>query len=77
MAGWLHKLRAHPATAHTHNTALDRKTGVSTAEKDDMDVDAGRGVDVDGRPAMEIDAANVMAVLRDFDRRFISESTPG
>lgn len=24
----------------------------------------------DGRPAMEIDAANVMAVLRDFDRRF-------
>ena len=24
----------------------------------------------EGRPAMEIDAANVMAVLRDFDRRF-------
>lgn len=27
---------------------------------------------VEGRPAMEIDAANVMAVLKDFDRRFVS-----
>lgn len=25
---------------------------------------------VEGRPALEIDAANVMAVLKDFDRRF-------
>jgi hypothetical protein len=29
-----------------------------------------RGTNVEGRPALEIDAANVMAVLRDFDRRF-------
>lgn len=28
------------------------------------------GVEVEGRPAMEIDAANVMAVLKEFDRRF-------
>ncbi|OCT45860.1 bZIP transcription factor HapX [Cladophialophora carrionii] len=28
------------------------------------------GTNVEGRPALEIDAANVMAVLRDFDRRF-------
>ncbi|KAJ9617173.1 hypothetical protein H2200_000894 [Cladophialophora chaetospira] len=28
------------------------------------------GSNVEGRPALEIDAANVMAVLRDFDRRF-------
>jgi hypothetical protein len=25
---------------------------------------------LEGRPAMEIDAANVMSVLKDFDRRF-------
>ena len=28
------------------------------------------GVEQKGRPAMEIDAANVMAVLKDLDRRF-------
>jgi hypothetical protein len=26
---------------------------------------------LEGRPAMEIDAANVMSVLKDFDRRFV------
>ena len=53
-------------------TALSRHTGYEKATGDMASwmpkLHANTGTE--GRPAMEIDAANVMAVLKDFDRRF-------
>jgi hypothetical protein len=66
MAGWLPRL--HPMTLQ-HRTAGDGGSGVAQQGRD-RDGGGGEGVSVEGRPAMEIDAANVMAVLRGFDRRF-------
>jgi bZIP transcription factor/Minimal binding motif of Hap4 for binding to Hap2/3/5 len=63
MGRWLPKL--HPTSCISTSTSTsddNRNTRNATGEHE---------VESQGRPAMEIDAANVMAVLRDFDRRFI------
>ena len=72
MARWLPRL--HPTTPHLISPDMDDRNGDTTLEQG-----GGRCItaadashDVQGRPAMEIDAANVMSVLRDFDRRFSS-----
>jgi hypothetical protein len=52
-----------------HRTAGDGGSGVAQQGRD-RDGGGGERVSVEGRPAMEVDAANVMAVLREFDRRF-------
>lgn len=54
-------------------TALSRHRGYEEASGDMaswMPKLHANSTNTDGRPAMEIDAANVMAVLKDFDRRF-------
>jgi len=54
-------------------TALSRHAGYEQASGDMaswMPKLQANPASTDGRPAMEIDAANVMAVLKDFDRRF-------
>ncbi|KAJ9661558.1 hypothetical protein H2198_001938 [Neophaeococcomyces mojaviensis] len=54
-------------------TALSRHSGYEQASNDMaswMPKLHASPASTEGRPAMEIDAANVMAVLKDFDRRF-------
>ncbi len=74
MARWLPKLHPTPAIQAGHvGSASERKTrSNATAADGDVSVPRNRGTGtvVEGRPALEIDAANVMAVLREFDRRF-------
>lgn len=71
MASWLPKLHAVETTTVTFTTDSSGKaTGDAIEPEIGGGVGTSRPVGVEGRPAMEIDAANVMAVLKEFDRRF-------
>lgn len=54
-------------TALSRHSAYERATGDMASWMPKLHANP---TSVEGRPAMEIDAANVMAVLKDFDRRF-------
>lgn len=74
MARWLPRLHATPAIQADHIGSSSEWQAGSNGSAAGVDVtvpgNGGGGVIVEGRPALEIDAANVMAVLREFDRRF-------
>ncbi|KAK5101019.1 hypothetical protein LTS08_004625 [Lithohypha guttulata] len=54
-------------TALSRHSAYDQASGDMASWMPKLQASS---VSVEGRPAMEIDAANVMSVLKDFDRRF-------
>ncbi len=76
MARWLPKLHPTPAIQAGHVGSASATEGMTRSNASAADghvsvpKNGGAGVVVEGRPALEIDAANVMAVLREFDRRF-------
>ncbi len=74
MARWLPKLHPTSAFQAGHVGSASERQLKSNASATDGDVsvpkNGGAGIVAEGRPALEIDAANVMAVLREFDRRF-------
>ena len=74
MARWLPKLHPTPAIQADHIGSSSERQAGSNGSAAGVDVsvpgNGGGGIIVEGRPALEIDAANVMAVLREFDRRF-------
>ncbi|ERF74041.1 hypothetical protein EPUS_03856 [Endocarpon pusillum Z07020] len=74
MARWLPRLHATPAIPADHIGSSSEWQAGSNGSAAGVDVsvpgNGGGGIMVEGRPALEIDAANVMAVLREFDRRF-------
>jgi hypothetical protein len=64
-------LSRHPAYEQASAEITSWMPKLHAADSRSPDPGAGKGPQpVAARPAMEIDAANVMAVLRDFDRRF-------
>jgi bZIP transcription factor/Minimal binding motif of Hap4 for binding to Hap2/3/5 len=70
MGRWLPRLQPAPGTHHKSGRETCSRAKADGEHGGSRDNGSSSDVCVEGRPAMEIDAANVMAVLREFDRRF-------